>query len=63
MDTIESMNYFQIKRKLIPVLKKGEQFNFEKAKVEVKTFIASLMILDENEKTFVNKFGTVQDFV
>lgn len=56
LDTIESMNYFQIKRKLIPVLKKGEQFNFEKAKVEVKTFIASLMILDEKEKTFVNKF-------
>ena len=56
LDIIESMNYFQIKRKLIPVLKKGEQFNFEKAKIEVKAFIASLMILDEKEKTFVNKF-------
>ena len=56
LDNIESMNYFQIKRKLIPVLKKGEQFNFEKAKIEVKAFIASLMILDEKEKTFVNKF-------
>lgn len=56
LDSIESMNYCQIKRKLIPVLKKGEQFNFEKAKIEVKAFIASLMILNEEEKAFVNKF-------
>ncbi|MCE5320606.1 MAG: nucleotidyl transferase AbiEii/AbiGii toxin family protein [Bacteroidales bacterium] len=56
LDTIESMNYFQIKRKLIPVLKKGDQFNFEKAKVEVKAFIASLMILNEEEREFVKKF-------
>jgi len=56
LDSIESMNYFQIKRKLIPVLKKGEQFNFEKAKIEVKAFIASLMVLNEEEKAFVNKF-------
>lgn len=56
LDTIESMNYFQIKRKLIPVLKKGDQFNFEKAKVEVKAFIASLMVLNEEEREFVAKF-------
>ncbi len=49
-------NYSQIKRKLIPVLKKGEQFNFEKAKIEVKAFIAFFMILDEEEKAFVNKY-------
>ncbi|MFA7136405.1 MAG: nucleotidyl transferase AbiEii/AbiGii toxin family protein [Bacteroidales bacterium] len=56
LDTLVNMNYFQIKRKLIPVLKKGDLFNFEKAKVEVKNFIDSLMILNEDEKKFVNQF-------
>jgi hypothetical protein len=47
----------QIRSSLIPVLRKTEHFNFEAAKIEVKKFVSSLLILTENEKLFVERFN------
>jgi len=54
---IDNLNFSYIKRKLIPVLKKSDKFEFETAKSEVKTYLTTLMMLTDNEKQFVEKFN------
>jgi predicted nucleotidyltransferase component of viral defense system len=39
------LNSSQIKRKLIPVLKKSDKFEFEAAKSEVKTYLTTLNVV------------------
>ncbi len=56
-DAIDNLNFNQIKRKLIPVLKKSDKFDFEAAKSEVKEYLSELMILTDNERLFVEKFN------
>ncbi|MBP6611601.1 MAG: nucleotidyl transferase AbiEii/AbiGii toxin family protein [Paludibacter sp.] len=56
-NAIDNLNFSHIKRKLIPVLKKSVDFEFEIAKSEVKSYLTSLMILTDNERLFVEKFN------
>ncbi len=54
---IDNLNFSQIKRKLIPVLKKSDKFEFEVAKSKVKTYLTTLMVLTDNEKLFLERFN------
>jgi predicted nucleotidyltransferase component of viral defense system len=56
-NAIDNLNFSHIKRKLIPVLKKSDKFEFETAKSEVKTYLTTLMMLTDNEKLFIEKFN------
>lgn len=56
-NALDNLNFSQIKRKLIPVLKKSDKFEFEAAKTEVKTYLTTLMMLNENEKLFIERFN------
>jgi len=56
-DSINTLNYNQIRANLIPVLKKNERFDFETAKISVKEYLTNLMILTGNEKLFIENFN------
>lgn len=56
-DAIDKLNFAQIRAHLIPVLRKSEHFDFEKAKIEVKSFLSKLMVLTDKEKEFVDNFN------
>jgi predicted nucleotidyltransferase component of viral defense system len=58
--SIDNLNYNQIKRKLIPVLKKTDKFDFEVAKSEVKKYLQILMTFTETEMLFIDKFNQKQ---
>jgi len=53
---ISNLTYPQIRKALIPLLKKSEHFDFEQAKIDVKNFISDFMILTDSEKLFVEEF-------
>jgi len=40
----------------LPVLRRSEHFDFEKAKTEVKDFLSKLLVLTESEKEYVREF-------
>lgn len=46
----------KIKTDLLPVIKKGEFFELEKAKTEVEEFLRDLLVLTDNEKKFLSEF-------
>lgn len=56
-DTIDKLNFSQIRANLIPVLRKSEHFDFETAKIKVKAFLSQLLVFTENEKLFVEEFN------
>jgi predicted nucleotidyltransferase component of viral defense system len=56
-ENINSLKYNQIRKHLIPVLKKNEPFDFETAKTTVKEYLSKLMILTEKEKLFIERFN------
>ena len=56
LDMIQALTFSQIRRSLIPVLRKREGFDLEAAKREVSHYLASLMLPTEAEKQFVEKF-------
>jgi len=56
-NAIDNLNFSHIRRKLIPVIKKSDKFEFETAKSEVKTYLTTLMLLTDNEKLFIEKFN------
>jgi hypothetical protein len=56
-NAIDSLNFNHIKRKLTPVLKKSDKFEFETAKSDVKSYLTKLMMLTDNEKLFIEKFN------
>ena len=56
-ESIDKLKFAQIRISLLPVLKKSERFDFESAKVEVKSFLLKLMIFTEEEKSFIENFN------
>ena len=56
LEGINTLNYNKIRAGLIPVLKKSDHFDFEKAKIVVKEYLSSLMVLTEREKQFIKSF-------
>ena len=56
-ESIDNLKFADIRSSLLPVLKKSERFNFELAKVEVKTFLLKLMTFTEDEKLFIEHFN------
>lgn len=57
LHSIDNLNHNQIKRRLIPVLKKTDKFDFETAKSEVKKYLHDLLIFTEDELRFIEKFN------
>ena len=56
-EVIDNLKYPQIRAHLIPVLRKSEHFDFEKAKVVVKEFLSRLIIFTDKEKSFIDSFN------
>lgn len=53
---IDSITKQKIKTDLVPVIKRNDDFELEKAKKIVKAYIADLMVLTEEEKEFLARF-------
>jgi predicted nucleotidyltransferase component of viral defense system len=53
----KSILFPQIRAHLIPVLRKSEQFDFEKAKKTVKEFLTALVVFTDKEKEFIKEFN------
>lgn len=54
---IDKIRFPHIRSQLLPVLRRSEHFDFEKAKVEVKDFLKKLLVLTDSEKEFVRNFN------
>ena len=57
---IDKIGFSQIRSQLLPVLRRSEHFDFEKAKTEVKGFLTQLLMLTESEKEYVREFNNKQ---
>lgn len=55
-DAINKIGFPQIRATLLPMLQKGEKFDFEYAKSEVLQFLTELMKLTDNEAKFIEDF-------
>jgi len=55
---IEKINFHQIRVQLIPVLRKTERFDFEKAKQIVVEWLQNFMQFTDDEKRFINLFNS-----
>ena len=60
LDAIRQIKFAQIRATLLPMLKKGDSFDFEAAKVEVVQFLESLLQLTESETAFIDAFNAKQ---
>jgi predicted nucleotidyltransferase component of viral defense system len=56
LDNAEIMNFSQLRAHLLPVLKKKEQFDAGTAKSVVANYLSHLMMLTDNEISFVENF-------
>ena len=56
ISAIEAFDYHQIKRELIPLLRKRNSFDLESAKSITINFIHKLMILTVKEQEFLDRF-------
>src|SRR5665647_1408325 len=54
---IDLITKLKIKRDLLPVIKRKDDFELDAAKKLVKEYISDLMVLTKKEKEFLNKFG------
>ncbi len=54
---IDKIRFPHIRSQLLPVLRRSEHFDFEKAKVEVKDFLKNLLVLTDSEKEYVRNFN------
>lgn len=54
---IKGVGFPQIRSQLLPVLRKTEHFDFEKAKEEIKNYLASLLVLTDKERMYINNFN------
>ena len=54
---IDRIRFPQIRSQLLPVLKKSEHFDFERAKTEVKMYLMRLLTLNAQEKEYILKFN------
>ena len=57
---IDKIRFPQIRSQLLPVLRRSEHFDFEKAKAEVKDFLKKLLTLTDSEKEYVQYFNNRQ---
>lgn len=57
---IKQIKFSQVRATLLPMLKKGDSFDFETAKTEVVAFLNELLQLTESEKAFVDSFKEKQ---
>lgn len=57
LDHIEDVQYKHVRATLVPVLKKTENFDYNTAKTEVKTFLQNLLCFNEKEKSFIVEFN------
>lgn len=55
-ETIRRINFSQIRATLLPMLKKGDGFDFETAKTEVVQFLSNLLQFTESEIAFIDAF-------
>jgi len=53
---INGINFSQIRAQLLPVLRKSENFDFEKAKANVLFFLNDFMVFDDSEIEYVEQF-------
>lgn len=51
-----NINFAQIRATLLPMLKKGDSFNFGTAKIEVVQFLEDLLQLTADEEAFIDAF-------
>lgn len=56
IDAIRQINFSQIRATLLPMLKKGDSFDFETAKTEVVLFLNRLLQFTESEIAFIDAF-------
>ncbi|MDD6786892.1 MAG: nucleotidyl transferase AbiEii/AbiGii toxin family protein [Bacteroidales bacterium] len=54
---IDKVRFPQIRSQLLPVLKRSENFDFEAAKTEAKTYLTKLLTLTDEEKQYVENFN------
>ena len=54
---IDKIRFPQIRSQLLPVLRRSEHFDFEKAKTEVKDFLSKILVMTESEKEYVREFN------
>lgn len=54
---INEMSYREIKRTLVPVLKRGETFDIHSASKVIKEFLIQLLVLTADETTFIEQFN------
>lgn len=57
LDPIRQINFQQIRASLLPMLKKGDAFDFEIAKQEVVACLQTLLELSESEIAFIEAFN------
>ena len=57
IEPIRQITFAQIRASLLPMLKKGDSFDFEIAKAEVLLFLQTLLQLTESEKMFIEAFN------
>lgn len=55
--SIRQIKFPQIRASLLPMLKKGESFDFETAKEEVISFLQTLLQMTESELAFIDAFN------
>jgi predicted nucleotidyltransferase component of viral defense system len=56
-ENINSLKYSQIRKNLIPVLRKNENFDYKIKKKTINEYLQKLMILEKNELFFIEKFN------
>lgn len=54
---IQAVGYPQVRAQLMPMLRRGDLFDFERAKNDVLAFLSSFLQFDEKEQLFVNHFN------
>lgn len=57
LQKISDINFRQIRASLIPVLRKSERFNFEDSKQKVIRFLSELLVLSDEELSFIDSFN------
>lgn len=58
LDPIRQIQFSQIRASLLPMLKKGDSFDFVTAKQEVIVFLETLLQLTESEVAFIEAFNS-----
>lgn len=57
MEPIRQIKFSQIRATLLPMLRKGDSFDYEAAKTEVISFLQTLLQLTDSETAFIDAFN------